>query len=103
VKSKNTRHHSPNERTTPAGNGNTKWVQAPAPIDYSEVAKGFGVYCAVQNELQICKGSEVFRFTFGEHEIRLAAPGLPEAVFLISPDATVDELRRGIAKLSDSW
>ena len=67
-----------------------------------EAAKGHGNYCPVKNELQVRKDRELYRFSFGECELRFAASGRPEVVFLVAPDITVSELRRCISKLIDS-
>jgi hypothetical protein len=53
----------------------------------------------VNNELRVRKGRKVYRFTCSESELRFTAPGCEEVVIHIAPDATVPELRKGIAGL----
>jgi hypothetical protein len=69
--------------------------------NFRSAATGHGKYCPTKNELLIRKGGSVYRFTCKECEIRFAAPARPEVVLDIAPDATVHELRRGIALIID--
>lgn len=69
---------------------------------FRKASRGMGEYCPIKNELRVRKGRKVYRFTCGEGELRFAAPGHEEVVEYISPDATVRELRRGIASLVES-
>lgn len=69
---------------------------------FRKASRGLGEYCPVKNELRVRKGRKVYRFTIGEGELRFAAPGHEEIVIHIAPDATVPELRRGIASLIEA-
>ena len=71
--------------------------------NFRTAAKGLGKHCPIKNELRIRRGRKVYRFTCcGEGKLGFAAPAQPEVVIIISPDATVRELRRGIPLIIDS-
>ena len=67
-----------------------------------QAAEGHEVSCPAENELQIRKDGRTYRFTCGNCELRVEDSGGPEVVFLLAPDATVQELRRFLAELVDS-
>lgn len=69
--------------------------------NFRSAAIGHGNYCPNKNELEVCRGKRVYRFTCTECEIRFAAPARSEVVLDIAPDATVRELRRGISLIID--
>lgn len=66
---------------------------------FRKASMGLGEFCPLKNELRVRKGSKVYRFICGDSELRFAAPGQEEVVIHIAPDATVPELRKGIASL----
>ena len=69
---------------------------------FRKASRGLGEYCPMKNELRVRKGRKVYRFTCRECELRFAAPGQEELVIHIAPDATVPELRKGMASLIES-
>jgi hypothetical protein len=69
--------------------------------NFRAAAEGRGEYCPIKNELRIRKGREVYRFTCGEFELRFAAPGREEVVFILAPDAKVHEFTRCFTDLTD--
>lgn len=71
-------------------------------LSFRTASRGIGEYCPVNNELRVRKGRKVYRFTCGDGELRFAASGQEECVIHTAPDATVPELRRGIASLIET-
>lgn len=68
---------------------------------FSKASVGLGEFCPLKKELLVRKGRKVYRFTCGNGELRFTAPGQEELVIYIASDATVPELRKGIASLID--
>ena len=69
--------------------------------NFRKAAKALGMYIPERSELQIRKGGRIYRFFCEDGMIRFAPPGGPEVEILVAPDATVWELRRGIALYCD--
>lgn len=83
--------------------GNLKFFRSDLMQNFRTAAKGQGEYCPIKNELRICRGNKIYRFTCrGEDGLCFTPPDEPEIVIALSADATVRELKLGIPYIIDS-